>query len=128
MDEQPDVMAASELLQYMSARSTDGGTVDARAFACARSIVLRDEIGKRYAPECVRICREPDAVWTYVKSQEPDLGTYHSRRVFFREAFEPLLSALEQVDHSPLDDLVADKGAELECSASAARIHLQGHP
>jgi hypothetical protein len=117
MPDQEPIKAASELLHYMIARVTDGGEVSKRDFANARTVVLDDGAGKRLAPECVRICREPDAVWSYIKGREPALNTYESRRRFLRGEFEPLLAALEQVDVSPIDALVADEADDLSAAA-----------
>jgi hypothetical protein len=99
--------AATELLHFMIARVTDGGEVEKVDFESARKVVLGDPTGKRFAPECVQICREPDAAWSYIKSRDPELPTYESRRQFLRGEFEPLLSALEQVEVAPLDELVS---------------------
>jgi hypothetical protein len=109
--------AASELLHYMIARVTDGGDISKRDFASARNVVLGDATGKRFAPECVRICREPDAVWSYIKGRNPSLDTYESRRQFLRREFEPMLSGLEQGEVSPIDDLVAGEVGDLNAEA-----------
>lgn len=105
--------AASELLHYMIARVTDGGEVSKHDFARARQVVLADSTGKRLAPQCVRICREPDAVWSYIKGRDPELPSYESRRQFLREEFEPLLAALEVADDSPLDALVSERAVAI---------------
>jgi hypothetical protein len=105
--------AASELLHFMVARVTDGGEVDKHEFADARKKVLADRTGKKVAPECIRFCREPDAVWSYIKGQDPELPTYESRRVFLRKEFAPLLDALESFDEAPIDELVADQAKGL---------------
>jgi len=99
--------AATELLHFMIARVTNGGKVPKADFEAARRAVLSDPTGKRFAPECVRICREPDAAWSYIKSRDPELPSYESRRQFLRDEFEALFSALEQVEVAPLDDLVS---------------------
>lgn len=99
--------AATELLYFMIARVTDGGKVSKSDFEAARRVVLQDPTGKRFAPECVRISREPDGVWSYIKSRDPELPSYESRRQFLRNEFEPLLSALEQTEIAPLDELVS---------------------
>jgi hypothetical protein len=80
----------------MIARATGAGDVPPRAFQAARKKLLQHDLADRLAPECVRYCRDPDAVWSYIKSQNPDLPSYESRRVFLRAQFEPLLSALER--------------------------------
>lgn len=109
--------AATELLHFMIARVTDGGKVPKSDFEAARRVVLSDPTGKRCAPECVRICREPAAAWSYIKSRDPELPSYESRRQFLREEFEPLLSALEQVEVAPLDDLVSKEVDRLGAAA-----------
>jgi hypothetical protein len=64
---------------------------------------LGDAVAANAAPECVRICRAPDEVWSYIKAQPKPLDSYESRRVFLRQQFEPLLSMLERFESSPLD-------------------------
>jgi hypothetical protein len=112
----PAFDAAKELLTMMVARS-EGADVRTRDFASARTIVLADPVGKKLAPECVRICREPDQVWAYVKSREPALPSYASRRSFFAQEFEGLLSGLERFDTVPLDELLDDPLAVLDSAA-----------
>lgn len=119
-DEPETFRAASELQHYMVARATDGGEVDQRAFKRARKAILTDSVGKKHAPECVRICREPDAVWSYVKGHTLDMPTYESRRQFFRKEFEPLLSALERLGSSPLDELVDAEAGKLDSASVVA--------
>ncbi|MGA8744582.1 MAG: abortive infection family protein [Solirubrobacterales bacterium] len=109
--------AASELLHLMIARVTDGGEVDKYEFASARKKVLADETGGKVAPQCVRICREPDAVWSYIKGQDPELPTYESRRIFLRKEFAPLLDALESFDEAPIDELVTGQAEELNAAS-----------
>ncbi len=104
----------------MIARVTDGGDVPTRAFRDARATVLSDPVAAKLAPECVRICREPDNVWAYIKSLTPPLETYASRRAFLTAAFDPLLTALERFESSPLDDLVAGQVEALNSASVAA--------
>lgn len=114
--------AASELKHLMISRATDAPKIDARVYKAARDTVLSDPPAANLAPECVRICRSPDEVWTYVKGQF-GLDTYQSRREFFRSEFEPLLSALERFGSAPLDDLVS---AEAEALNSASVLAAWG--
>lgn len=111
--------AATDLRTMMITRVTSRTEVDARAFTRAREAVLAGPVGARAAPLCVRTCRSPDDVWSYIKSQ-PNLDTYHSRRVFLGEQFEPLLAALEDTDRAPVDRLVSSEIDRLD-SASVAR-------
>jgi Abortive infection C-terminus len=104
----------------MIARVTDGGDVPSRAFREARQAVLSDPVGAKLAPECVRICREPDNVWAYIKSRVPELPSYASRRAFLIAEFEPLIGALERFDSSPLDDLVSAEAETLSATSVLA--------
>lgn len=111
---------ATELMHYMIARATDGGQVDPQAYARARKAVLADSRAADAAPQCVRMCREPDAVWSYVKAADPPLDSYESRRQFFRAEFEPLLVALEDFDSAPLDAIVRGEADKLTASSILA--------
>lgn len=110
------VEAASALLHMMIARVTDGGDVSRRDFTAARKQVLENRIAAAHAPQALRVCREPDAVWSYVKAQEPPLPTYESRRIFLRQQFEPLLEALEDPG-APLDDLVSEQAKAVSATS-----------
>lgn len=109
--------ATSALLHFMIARVTDGGEVDRQEFVAARKKILNDPTGRKHAPQCVLICREPDAVWSYIKGHDPDLPTYESRRFFLRSEFEPLLDALESVNEAPIDELVGDQAETLNATS-----------
>jgi Abortive infection C-terminus len=111
--------AAHDLQTMMITRATSRSEVDLLAFARARKRVLADAAGAKNAPRCVRTCRSPDDVWSYIKSQ-PNLDTYHSRRVFLGQQFEPLLAALESSDDAPPDSLIMAEIKRLD-SASVAR-------
>lgn len=119
MAQSPLFDAVSELKHLMISRATDAPKIDPRAYKTARDAIMRDPAAKKLAPECVRICRAPDEVWTYVKGQE-GLDTYHSRREFFRQEFEPLLSALERFGIAPLDDLVSAEAQALNSASVLA--------
>jgi hypothetical protein len=113
--------AASDLLTMMITRvATSNPQLDRRAFSQARKTVLSDPIAKEFAPLCVRNCRAPDDVWSFIKSQRDSLDTYESRRIFLRQQFEPLLSALESFDSAPLDDLVSADAERLDSASVLA--------
>jgi hypothetical protein len=112
MAQSPIFDAASELKHLMISRATDAPKIDPRAYKAERDAIMRDPAGAKLAPECVRICRSPDEVWSYIKGRE-GLETYASRREFFRQEFEPLLSALERFGSAPLDALVTAEAEAL---------------
>ena len=97
--------AARDLLHLMTVRvATSNPKVKGYEYEDARKTVMGDPAAAKMAPECVRRCRTPDEIWSYIKAR--DLPTYESRRRFLNDQFEDLLSALERFDASPLDDLV----------------------
>jgi hypothetical protein len=116
VSQSPIFDAAQDLLHLMIARSTDTPEIDGRAYKVARDAVMADPTAAKLAPECVRICRSPDEVWTYVKGQF-GLDTYHERRVFFRAEYESMLAALERFESAPLDDLVSAEAAALNSAS-----------
>lgn len=79
--------------------------------------MLSDPTAAKLAPLCVRTCRSPDEVWSYIKSQREPLDTYESRRRFLREEFDPLLTALESFEAFPLDDLVSGEAETLNSAS-----------
>jgi len=118
----PILDAASELKHLMVSRVTGVPKIDARAYKAARDAVVSDPASAKLAPECVRTCRSPDEVWTYIKGQFM-LDTYQSRREFFQREFEPLLTALERFASAPLDALVS---AEAETLSSVSVLAAWG--
>ncbi len=56
---------------------------------------------KDKVPPFVRTCRTLDEFWGFIK---PKFAHYYQRREFIREAFDPLLSFLEQSSTAPSDE------------------------
>jgi hypothetical protein len=111
--------AARDLLHLMTVRvATSGPKVSRREYESARASVLADSSAAKLAPECVRRCRTADEVWSYIKAR--DLPTYESRRQFLGDEFEPLLSALERFESSPLDQLVSIGTRHLDSASVSA--------
>jgi hypothetical protein len=81
--------------------------------------VLANPAAKRLAPRIVTFCRDPASVWSYIKAQD-GLDTYAERRQFLREEFEPLLTALERFEESPVDALAEAASADLNSDSVTA--------
>lgn len=65
-----------------------------------------DHLGSRnFIPDFVRTCRTLSTFWSWIKGQAP---TYERRRVIIRQAFQPLLDALETVDGAPSDLAISE--------------------
>ena len=93
-----------------------GDEIDANEFRSLRTeLISASQVSSR-VPPCVRACRDPGSVWSYVKARG-DLPTYESRRQHFRSEFEPLLAYLEQSFTTPLEEVVVDAGDRLDAEA-----------
>jgi CHC2 zinc finger/Abortive infection C-terminus len=65
-----------------------------------------DHAGSRnLVPDFVRTCRTLSTFWSWIKEQAP---TYERRRVIIRQAFQPLLDALERRDGAPSDLAISE--------------------
>lgn len=115
----PILDAASELKHLMVARVTGASDISSSAYRSARDAIVGDPAAVKLAPECVRVCRSPDEVWTYTKGRF-GLDTYQSRREFFQREFEPMLTALERFASAPLDDLVSNDAEALSAASVLA--------
>jgi hypothetical protein len=105
-----DLLEAGEsLLVQMTAQAT-GGQADAAEYARARDLLVRSPTTTKLVPRFVRICRNPSQFWGFIKEQA---DTYAGRRTFLAEQFDPILSALERVNETPLDALVAEVAERL---------------
>jgi Abortive infection C-terminus len=112
----PVYEAAEEMMHLMLAQAT-GGIASAPDYKRVRTVLLADESTSSLVPRFVRTCRDPDAFWAFIKAKHSGSGSYEARREFLRTEFEPLLTALERFEASPVDDLVAES-AEVLGSAS----------
>lgn len=108
--------AAEGLLHLMLSRA-EGGDAPAGPYRDARAGLLADASVRDLLPSFVRTCRDPQAFWTFIKYK---YGSYHERRVFLRESFEPLLAHLEQLDGSPVDSAVSEVAGRLDSESVSA--------
>ncbi len=95
------------MLHLMLSQST-GGIVPDSEYTRVRTALLADEAIRSLVPRFVRACRDPSAFWSFIKNKYSGPGSYEARREFLRTEFEPLLSALERFEASPVDELVVE--------------------
>lgn len=100
--------------------ATSNPKIDGNAFTRARKAILSDPTGSKLAPLCIRTCRSPDEVWSFIKSRRESLDSYESRRQFLRGEFEPLFAALESFDASPLDEFISAEAERLDSTSVLA--------
>jgi hypothetical protein len=109
-------IAAEEMLHLMLAHAT-GGEAPVVDYKRCRKTLMEDQAITEVLPRFVRTCRDPAAFWSFIKSKASGSGSYDARRNFLTEAFDPLLTALERVERSPLDGEV--EGAATSLSADS---------
>ena len=122
------VERALQLQTIMAARATHTSTPeDNMIYISIRKALLYDA-PKLLLPESVRVNRNLDQFWQFVKSR---FSSYDERRNYLREQFEPLLDYLERQASSPvgdlLDDALADFSAEGVHALWAKAVERQDH-
>jgi hypothetical protein len=111
--------AAEQLMNLMVSLTYDVG-VDGADYRQARSTLLGDQSASKLVPEFIRTARDPAAFHALVLGRQlADFAT-SERELYIRDAFEPLLSALEQFVTAPIDGLVAEASAALNAAAAEA--------
>jgi len=96
-----DILEKVESLKNMLvARAT--GLSTGSDYPQLRLELLHHPLTKGRLPRFVATCRTLDEFWGFIK---PKFGTYHERREFIREAFDPLLTQLEQTATTPSDEV-----------------------
>ena len=78
-----------------------GGAESNSLYADIRQMLMRNEDMRNRLPHSVRMCRLLDDLWDFIK---PEFPTYASRRVYFNDEFDPLLTFLEERDSNPASD------------------------
>lgn len=80
-----------------------GGIEASHSYSDLRELLMKDEAVRDRLPRAVRVCRLLDDLWDFI---QPDFPTYASRREYFREEFDPLLTFLEERARNPASDVM----------------------
>lgn len=99
-----DLVTKVESLKNMLVSHATGGRCDAAEYASLRLELLEVPRVSEKLPRFIRTCRTPSEFWGLIKSK---FATYHERREFLRQEFDPVLSMLESESRSPSDANVA---------------------
>ena len=78
-----------------------GGAESSSLYADIRQMLMRNENVRDRLPRAVRMCRLLDDLWDFI---QPDFPTYASRRVYFHDEFDPLMTFLEERASNPASD------------------------
>jgi len=92
---------ALALQELLVAYATGNGHSGAdEEYVALRRDVLAHAASKKLAPDFIRNSRTLPTFWGWIKGQSP---SWEPRRVLIRQAFQPLLDALEDLDGAPSD-------------------------
>ncbi len=80
-----------------------GGPESGEIYRALRESLMRDDAIRARLPQAVRVCRILGELWDFI---QPNFPTYASRRTYFREEFDPLLTYLENVANNPASDML----------------------
>ena len=100
-----DIESLSELekvesLKNMLVSRATGGEANKDSYNKLRKYFMSHEKTKQRLPRFVKTCRTLDEFWQFIKTEIEGNGNYTKRRTFLKEAFEPLLSYLEELELS----------------------------
>lgn len=103
--EDDDLAALSRLEQVERLKNgllarAQGGTFAGgdTAYRAVRQELRRDAVIYAKLPSFVRSCSSLDEYWGFIQSR---FASYHARREFLREAFEPVIEYLESNERNP---------------------------
>lgn len=88
-----DVLDKATILKNMLVGYATGGSASENEYApLRRDLMVRPET-RDLVPDVVRTCRTLGEFWGFI---QPEYATYRERRMFLRDAFDPLLTSLER--------------------------------
>lgn len=93
-----------ELKDGLIARAT-GGIFDPARYCALRNELIRASWAKDYLPDFLQKSRDLNDFWSFIKGK---FHHYEERREYLRDAFDPLLTALEQGQFVPVDGTAAN--------------------
>ena len=80
-----------------------GGPESGRSYDALREALMQDDALRARLRQSVRVCRMLSDLWDFI---QPNFPTYASRRNYFREEFDPLLTYLENLANSPGNEIL----------------------
>lgn len=94
-----------EMMKGILISCATAGTKDNRSYTLLRRGFMSDPSTRERLPQFVRIYRDLDAFWPYIK-EEAD--TYAKRRQIISVAFTPLMDYLEGYNNAPSDEIITE--------------------
>ncbi len=99
-----------ESMKHMLMDAACGGDKSDPGYPLLRLKLIKTPI-KDLLPHFVQTCRNLGEFWSFIK---PKFAHYEERRAFLREAFDPLLSALEQDSAAPAHEPIHQALAKVD--------------
>jgi len=110
------IAKVTELKDGLTRFATGHGFDDEARYWTIRTELIRAPWAKGLVPECVRKCTDLGDFWSFIKGK---FAHYAERREYLRDAFDPLLTKLEQEPVLPLDGPVTQALAKVD----SAHVH-----
>ncbi len=106
MTDIPDpLLERAKMLEGILISAATGGEHQDTAYGTIRADFMSNSVLKPLLPEFVRLYRNLDAFWPYIKNEA---GTYAERRQIIGLAFNPLIEHLEGANLKPSDSVNSD--------------------
>lgn len=102
------------MLERILISAATGGSPDNHIYEHLRREFMADPIVRDLLPEFVRIYRNLDAFWPYIKNEA---GTYAERRRIISVAFTPLMDHLHGCNSVPSDKVASDALAAFDANS-----------
>ena len=80
-----------------------GGPESGRLYDALRGSLMQDDALRPRLPQAVRVCRMLSDLWDFI---QPKFPNYASRRNYFRDEFDPLLTYLENLANNPGNEIL----------------------
>lgn len=93
-----DLIETLERFRNLLIQRATGGHADETEYVALRRTVVAEERLDAQLPSFIQTCRTSNDFWSFIKAE---CGSYKERRHFLRQAFEPILEALEDEANGP---------------------------
>lgn len=100
-----DLLCKVETLKNLMVAYATGGKPDETAYSELRRELVRNPVIADKLPRFVHTCRTLREFWGVIKEKS---DTYAGRRTFMADAFDPVLTFLEQTAPSPADETTGE--------------------
>lgn len=126
--EQINKLNEFQLVEYFQdslVERATGGYFDNQLYITARARLVRNKALEKLLPDWIFTKRTIDQFWTFIKGR---FNSYHERREFLWNEFDPLLKYLEIKSTSPLEEIIVFDEAHIHSQWQKALERKQLEP